>query len=197
MLYAIGFLLLAPLTWIFLRPKIHNAKALRVKGKAIYVSNHWALTDPILISMVSPRVVHYMAKKELFANPVAAFFMRQLLTFPVDRGHADMQSLKVALGLLEKGKVFGIFPEGKRSVTGEIDELESGAAFLALRSGAPIIPIYSDPDTFRRFRLRMAVGDPMDAKQIAEHRKGKAVNVVTEAIADELLILKNQLEAGI
>lgn len=195
MLYFVG-LLFAPLVWLIFRPKILNWKALRVKGRAIYVSNHWALTDPFFVAFVTPRVIHFMAKKELFASSVGNFIMKQVFAFPVDRGHADLQSLKVALTLLEKGKAFGIFPEGKRSITGEVDELESGAAFLALRSGAPIIPIYSDPNAFRRVRIRMAVGEPMDAKAIAEQRKGRPVNVVTEAIADELLILKNKLEAN-
>ena len=97
--------------------------------------------------------------------------------------------------VLDKGKVFGIFPEGRRSVTGELDELERGAAFLALRCKVPIIPVYSDPRTYRKLRINMIVGEPMDAAAIAAAHKGKSVDVVTQAIADKLQQLRLQLEA--
>ena len=106
-----------------------------------------------------------------------------------------MTSLKQAMQVLDKGKVFGIFPEGRRSVTGELDELERGAAFLALRCKVPIIPVYSDPRTYRKLRINMIVGEPMDAAAIAAAHKGKSVDVVTQAIADKLQQLRLQLEA--
>ena len=106
-----------------------------------------------------------------------------------------MASLKQAMSVLDKGWVFGIFPEGRRSVTGELDMLEKGAAFLALKTGAPIIPIYSDPRTYRKFRINMVVGSPMDAKAIAAEHRGKAADVVTQAIADKIRQLQLQMEA--
>ena len=106
-----------------------------------------------------------------------------------------MASLKQAMAVLQKGKVFGIFPEGRRSVTGELDELERGAAFLALRCNVPILPVYSDPRTYRKLRVNMIVGEPMDAAAIAAAHKGRSVDVVTQAIADKLQQLRLQLEA--
>ena len=196
MIYIIGKILLSPILLLLLRPRVRGKRHLWHRGSAILVSNHWALTDPILIALVSPRIIHYMAKKELFENPIARFLlMKGLYAFPVNRKQADMTSLKQAMQVLEKGKVFGIFPEGRRSVTGELDELERGAAFLALRCKVPIIPVYSDPRTYRKLRINMIVGEPMDAAAIAAAHKGTSVVVVTQAIADKLQQLRLQLEA--
>lgn len=195
MLYIIGKILIGPLAWLILRPRVRGKRHLWRRGGAIFVSNHWALSDPILIALISPRIIHFMAKKELFEKPLARFLlMKGLYAFPVNRKHADLASLKQAMDVLEKGRIFGIFPEGRRSVTGELDELERGAAFLALRCKVPIIPIYSDPRTYRKLRINMIVGEPIDAAAIAAVHKGKSVDVVTQAIADKLQQLRLQLE---
>ena len=196
MLYLLAKVLLSPFFLLLMRPRVRGLRHLWRRGGAIVVSNHWALSDPILIALISPRVVHFMAKQELFQNPAARFvLMRGLYAFPVNRKHADMASLKQAMAVLQKGKVFGIFPEGRRSVTGELDELERGAAFLALRCNVPILPVYSDPRTHRKLRVNMIVGEPMDAAAIAAAHKGRSVDVVTQAIADKLQQLRLQLEA--
>ena len=196
MLYLLAKVLLSPFFLLLMRPRVRGLRHLWRRGGAIVVSNHWALSDPILIALISPRVVHFMAKQELFQNPAARFvLMRGLYAFPVNRKHADMASLKQAMAVLQKGKVFGIVPEGRRSVTGELDELERGAAFLALRCNVPILPVYSDPRTYRKLRVNMIVGEPMDAAAIAAAHKGRSVDVVTQAIADKLQQLRLQLEA--
>ena len=196
MLYLLAKVLLSPFFLLLMRPRVRGLRHLWRRGGAIVVSNHWARSDPILIALISPRVVHFMAKQELFQNPAARFvLMRGLYAFPVNRKHADMASLKQAMAVLQKGKVFGIFPEGRRSVTGELDELERGAAFLALRCNVPILPVYSDPRTYRKLRVNMIVGEPMDAAAIAAAHKGRSVDVVTQAIADKLQQLRLQLEA--
>ena len=196
MIYVLAKLILSPLVFLLMRPRVRGLRHLWRRGGAIVVSNHWALSDPILIALISPRIIHFMAKQELFHNPVSRFLlMRGLYAFPVNRKQADMASLRQAMDVLQKGRVFGIFPEGRRSVTGELDELERGAAFLALRCKVPIIPIYSDPRTYRKLRINMIVGEPMDAQAIAATHKGKPVDVVTQAIADKLQQLRLRLEA--
>ena len=83
----------------------------------------------------------------------------------MDRGSADLKSLKNALKLLEKGKAFGIFPEGRRMVADRMDEFELGTAFIAMRSEAPVVPIYLANDSFDGKRVRMIVGEPMLASE--------------------------------
>jgi len=135
-----------------------------------------------------------MAKQELFAKRTSRGFLKALLAFPVNRHHADMGSLKRAVTILKKGCVFGIFPEGKRSITGELDTFEKGAAFLALRCNAPIIPVYSDPKMYRRIRIRMIAGEPINPKTAAETLPGKSVDALAMYIRDRMQELKNRME---
>ena len=135
-----------------------------------------------------------MAKQELFDSKIKRFFLKQLLAFPVYRKQADMLSLKQAMAVLEKNHIFGIFPEGRRSLTGELDSFEKGAAFLAIRCNAPIIPIYADPNWKKRGQVRMIVGETILPNEVAKTYAGRSVDSVTDAIRDALQKLKNELE---
>lgn len=194
MIYYLVKFLLTPFFWLLFWPNVKNFNRLFFRGAGIIISNHFSLSDPIRLAFVVPRPMHFMAKQELFDSKIKRFFLTQLLAFPVYRKQADMLSLKQAMIVLEKKHIFGIFPEGRRSITGELDSFEKGAAFLALRCNAPIIPVYVDPYYKKRKKLRMIVGEPIDAKQVSETYAGRGVDAVTEAIRDRMQLLKNEME---
>ena len=194
MIYYLVKFLLTPFFWLLFWPNVKNFNRLVFRGAGIIISNHFSLSDPIRLAFVVPRPMHFMAKQELFDSKIKRFFLTQLLAFPVYRKQADMLSLKQAMIVLEKKHIFGIFPEGRRSITGELDSFEKGAAFLALRCNAPIIPVYVDPYFKKRRKLRMIVGEPIDAKQVSETYAGRGVDAVTEAIRDRMQLLKNEME---
>jgi 1-acyl-sn-glycerol-3-phosphate acyltransferase len=185
---------ISPFFWLIYRPKVKNLGRLFFRGRGILISNHFSLGDPIRLAMVAPRHIHFMAKQELFNTPIKRFFLTQMLAFPVYRKQADMLSLKQAMSVLEKNHVFGIFPEGRRSLTGELDSFEKGAAFLALRCNSPIIPVYADPNWKKHGRVRMVVGEAIDPNEVAKTYAGRGVDAVTDAIRDSLQNLKNELE---
>lgn len=194
MIYYLIKFLLTPFFWLLFWPNVKNFNRLFFRGAGIIISNHFSLSDPIRLAFVVPRPMHFMAKQELFDSKIKRFLLTQLLAFPVYRKQADMLSLKQAMTVLEKKHIFGIFPEGRRSITGELDSFEKGAAFLALRCNAPIIPVYVDPYYKKRRRLRMIVGEPIDAEQVSETYAGRGVDAVTEAIRDRMQLLKNEME---
>ena len=195
MLYLLIKWLIGPIILLVTRPIVYGRQNLRVKGKAIFIANHRSMWDPLILALVSPRNIHFMAKKELFESKLGNFFFRSLYAFPVNRRNVDLQSLKNALKVLDKGDVFGIFPEGKRAVTDSLDEFEKGAAFLAIRSGAPVIPIYIHPDTSRQVRPVMLVGKPIDVSSIvATAIKSSLIEVVTDELADSIDALRIELE---
>ena len=103
MLYILFRYLLWPLFMIIMRPQVYNLKGLRVKGGAIYACNHLSMLDPVMIAFLSPRIVHFMAKKELF-NGLGKVFFKGLMVFPVNRHTADIASLKRAMEVLKDGK---------------------------------------------------------------------------------------------
>lgn len=195
MLYILLRTVLWPLLFLIFRPIVYGKQNLNVKGKAIFISNHRSMWDPLIIAIVTPRVVHFMAKKELFQSKLGNVFFRSLCAFPVNRKNVDLMSLKNALKVLNDGKVFGLFPEGKREVSDSLDEFEKGTAFFAIRSGAPVIPIYIHPDSQRRLRPVIMVGKAIDVSEIAANaQKSTLIEVVTDELADAVAALGTELE---
>ena len=198
MLYLLDVLILKPILLIYGRPKVHNRAALKSKGKVIYVSNHVKMSDPLWIVTITTRFIHFMAKSTLFSSKFMRAVFRLLLCFPVNRRTADTKSIKHACELLNKGKAFGIFPEGHRSSTErDMDSFDKGCAFIALRADAPIVPIYIVHHD-RRFgqRVKAAVGDPIYPGEVKARCPGKKpVDAVNAAITDAMMTLRDTAEA--
>jgi len=92
-----------------------------------------------LIVVACPRSIVFMAKKELFRNAFLSWWLLALGGFRVDRDRFDLRAVRVALSVLRCGKVLGMYPEGTRS-PGELRPFLGGAAWVALLTGAPIVP---------------------------------------------------------
>jgi len=121
--------------------KVEGVEHVPPQGPLLVVSNHLHNADPVLVAVAIPRPLHYMAKKELFAIPVLRRLITYFGAFPVDRGKADRNAIRLADARLAEGFAVGMFPEGTRSVTGTMQPAHPGIALLALRSGAPVLPV--------------------------------------------------------
>ncbi len=114
-------------------------------GAYILVSNHCSLADPPILGWAlgrrHGRVVHFMAKDEMRRWPVIGWLAAQSGTFFVRRGEGDRASQRIALATLAAGEPIAIFPEGTRSRDGQLSEAKGGATLLAMRSGAPLLPV--------------------------------------------------------
>ena len=177
--------LLIALSVLFLGFEVHGAEKVPAQGPLIVASNHRRPLDPVFVSMAVPRRLRWMAKKELFAFPLGRFFYF-LGTFPVDRKGGGRAALRTALGFLAEGRALGIFPEGTRRKEGVSLEAKSGAALLAARSGAPVLPIFvgaipTPGARLRGERLRLYIGDPMTTDNAQRGREGY------RRVADEIL----------
>ncbi len=123
-------------------------------------ASHSNLADPLFLAYLLgwSRPARFMAKKELFEIPVLGSVLRRAGTFPVDRGNADLGSIRTALAILKEKGILGIFPEGTRLREG--GEGKHGAIMLAARSGAQLVPVYI-PRRKRLFRrLDIVAGEP-------------------------------------
>ena len=125
---------------IFFRPKIIGLENIPKDGAYIFAANHMSNFDPPFVGTFSGRIVCYMAKEELFHNPILAAALRSIYVFPVKRGTADKGAIKNAIKILKDGGCLGIFPEGTRSKTGKIGKAESGVSLIAAMTKAAIIP---------------------------------------------------------
>ncbi|MFZ5813670.1 MAG: lysophospholipid acyltransferase family protein [Bacillota bacterium] len=122
------------------RIRVEGLEHIPREGGVILCGNHFNGNDPIIAGIAAPRRVRFMAKEEIFTWPVIGWLARGVGAFPVKRGQPDRASLKTALDVLAKGGCFGIFPEGTRSRSGQLRKAEPGTAYIALKSGVPVIP---------------------------------------------------------
>ncbi len=114
------------------------------KGGIILAANHTAFSDVLVISAAANRQVRYMAKKELFRIPGLKQLITALGAYPVDRGGADIASIKRTIALLSEGELIGIFPQGTRH-GGEdprTTEVKGGVGMIAYHAKAPILPVF-------------------------------------------------------
>jgi glycerol-3-phosphate dehydrogenase (NAD(P)+) len=110
-------------------------------GGLILAANHRSFLDPFVIGCCVRRPVYFMAKRELFRNPLIGWFLNCMGAFPVRRGESDEESVATSLALLERGEAVVIFPEGTRIPTGSLQRPKRGVGRLALESGNPVVPI--------------------------------------------------------
>lgn len=157
------------------------------EGKVV-VCNHAGWADPLWMGYATlPRTLHQMAKKELFANPISAWFVKSGGGFPVDRSRPSAATIKYAVSLVAQGKLVLIFPVGTRGR--ENGDAKRGAATIALHGKGLIIPAhYSGPDRFRLVHLlrrpiiRISFGPPISipVPPTAVTEKGIAMQLTTE-----------------
>ncbi len=121
--------------------EVSGLERLPKKGPLIIVSNHQSLLDPLILMSIIPRKITFLAAAYLFSIPVVGQLLRLAGAMPVKGGKGDYGSFKKSLSLLYKGGVVGIFPEGGVSLDGNIRPLMPGWAYLALKSGAPVLPV--------------------------------------------------------
>ena len=106
--------------------KVYGRDNFPMEGPVIVVPNHLSNNDPPICGYALPRHVHFMAKQELFVNPISRFFCTWLGAFPLNRGAIDKIAIRHALGLLKNNKVLGIFAEGNRQKNGKLGRFHDG-----------------------------------------------------------------------
>lgn len=134
--------------FVYKKLTVKGTENIPMNGPIIIASNHIAFSDPAIIVSNCPRTVHFMAKSELFENPLKAAFMRCMNAFPVKRNHFDRAALRQARRILENGWALGIFPEGRRVADSQPTQAKSGIAYIARLTGADVLPacIYRAPE---------------------------------------------------
>lgn len=140
-LYAtVGRFALKPLVTALYRVEVSGGERIPTRGPCILAANHESLLDPFVLGVVTPRVVRFMTKAELWHSRILRPLLAGLGGFPVERGNGDREAVAQAGALLEQGQVVGIFPQGTCLPFRE-RPFQRGAARLALATGAPLVPV--------------------------------------------------------
>jgi 1-acyl-sn-glycerol-3-phosphate acyltransferase len=143
-LYRTAKIIGVPTARLLWRAKIEGREHLPTAGPAILASNHLSVLDSFFLPALITRPVRFVAKNEYFTgNRLTAMWMRNTGTMPIERGDASAAQamLDAAVRVLEAGELFGIYPEGTRSPDGRLYRGKIGVAWLALTTGAPVIPV--------------------------------------------------------
>ena len=139
--YYASRLIVRILLLLLTRRQVRGHDNIPSQGPLLVVANHLSLADPPLLNVSLEREVVFMAKAKLFRFGVLSYFMHGLGAFPVHRGRPDRQALRQAEQVLAQGLTLIVFPEGMRSRGGKLQHSFSGPALIAMRSGAPILPV--------------------------------------------------------
>jgi 1-acyl-sn-glycerol-3-phosphate acyltransferase len=212
--YALGRMIITPLARVIYRPHIEGRANVPRTGPVIFASNHLSFIDSIAIPVAAPRPVHFLAKSSYFdGRGMSGWASRQFFTaigaIPVQRGagQAALDALAQQRRLLDEGRAVALYPEGTRSTDGRLYKGRTGVAFLALQSGAPVVPVgligtdqvmpvgAKMPSV--RHRITVRFGAPLDLSHHGAPESGKARRLATDEIMAAIHALSEQELAGV
>lgn len=148
--------------------RYHHAERMQGAGAFILIANHQSWIDPLIMAAPVKRQITFLGKKELGKIAFVRRIIDSMHAILVDRHNTDMEAMRACIRTLREGNILGIFPEGTRYHAGVMDELEGGAAMIALRSGVPVIPVYI-PRKLKLLRpVDCYVGEPIAYDDLRE-----------------------------
>jgi 1-acyl-sn-glycerol-3-phosphate acyltransferase len=180
---------------VLFRPRVIGAENIPLSGPVLIAPIHRSNVDFAFSLFISPRKVFFMAKKGIFRPAIFGALLTRLGAFPVDRTGADRESLRLSEEVLKRGQALVLFPEGTRKEGTAVEPLHDGAAFIAARTGATIVPVGIAGSERampvgaklpRLARIQIVVGAPI-APPTSEGRVSRSqINEKTEELRREL-----------
>ena len=162
----------------------------------LLVANHKSNWDPLFVSILFPKQVRWMAKRELFEKPILKQILQGVCAISVDRDHGDAKSTIIAMRALKKNEIVGIFPEGTRVKDVDYDRAKPGTILLASRTGTEVLPLYIEGDykLFRKRRYIFRVPIPFEKEKLTEEEYQKRMRALMATIYEGRNYLGNTVE---
>jgi len=196
--YYVGRLLVRIVLLLLARWQVKGRENVPSQGPLLIVANHINLADPILIGASLSRKLAFMAKEEIFRSRFSRLFLRSSGAFPVRRGRIDRKAFNRANQVLGKGQALVIFPEGGRSHNTQLQSAFLGAALMASRSRALILPVGISGSEkikgvgwlLRRPRIAVNIGHPFSPppvnSRLTKEGRAELTNSIMTHIAELL-----------
>lgn len=196
MLYSLLQIVFGLFFKILFRAEIHGRENMPKDGAVILAANHMSNWDPPFVATFLSRPVSYMAKAELFKNPIFGSAIRACYAFPVKRGEADRGAIKTAIQILKQGRCLGLFPEGTRSRNGKMHKAEAGVGLIASITNAPVVPaaiigtnhIFTKGEYFPK--LKVIYGEPVVYQ--GDHKDREQLEAFSQSVMDKIAELKEK-----
>ncbi|PWN03982.1 1-acyl-sn-glycerol-3-phosphate acyltransferase [Nocardioides silvaticus] len=175
--------------------RVHHAERFPRSGPVVVTANHIGIIDGPLMAIFAPRPVHALTKIEMFDGRLGRF-LKLTGQIPLDRYRTDPAAVRTALRVLREGDAVGVFPEGTRG-NGELDSFRRGAAYLALVTGAPVVPLtfigsrepggHTDSLPPKGARIDIVVGQPIPVDAVPWPRRSSTVAALTDDLHQRML----------
>ena len=198
--YWVSWFLVMSVLKIFFRVKIEGWKNVPRCGGAILASNHVSAFDPPFVGGCAPRELNYLAKIELFRNPILRLIIREYNAIPLKRYVGDRRALKIVCDALNRDQAVLLFPEGTRSKDGKLGRIKAGVGMISVITGKPIVPVYIEGTKevwktllyFRRLRVKFgpAISPPEKVPDGPERRH--YYDMISNEVMQSILSLKNK-----
>ena len=209
MQYQVSRVLAGPILHLLWRPEVTGLEHIPASGGAILASNHLSIVDSVFLPLMISRPVTFAAKSEYFTGTrlvdrITGTYLRATKQLSVDRAgaRAAQDMLESALGLMQGGALFGIYPEGTRSPDGRLYRGRTGIGWLALSSGLPVIPVamigtdrvLPPGSKFPRFnRIKVKIGAPLTFEaQLARGSGARQRRAGTDEVMQSIQALSGQ-----
>ena len=181
------------------RLEVYNSHLIPKSGGVLIVTNHASYLDPPIIGVAARyRPVHFMARDTLWKNKFAKWWLNNVGCVPVSRDTGDIAALKKSISILKNEKVLSIFPEGTRTIDGNLQDAKSGVGFIIEKSKCVVIPAYID-GSFKSFsknckwikpnKIKIIFGKPINNNNFLSLGEGKSsydlyVNLIMRKIKE-------------
>ncbi len=208
MQYQLSRVVIGPALRLLGRPRVTGLEHVPASGPAILASNHLSVIDSMYLPLVIPRPVVFPAKAEYFSakgplGRIWAAYLRSTNQLAMDRGdtRSAQATLEAAAEILRRGDLFGFYPEGTRSPDGRLYRGRAGLGWLALNTGAPVIPVAMvgtrkmlppGAPLPRPTRVEVRLGKPMEFAHLVGDPPGRARRTIADEVMRAIADLSGQ-----
>ena len=171
------------------RVKINGIENLKDDQPFIISANHIHIFDPIILATLTKRQI-FLSKKELFEKKLFAKFFGKLGVIPIDRDNTDIKAIKSCFRVIRDGNILGIFPEGTRVKTVDINNMKKGVALIALKNKVNILPIHIE-GTYRIFsKITVDIYPMIEINNFENMEDSEAIDKLTEELFNQIYQVK-------
>lgn len=182
--------IISVLVKLIYRVKINGIENLKDDKPFIISANHIHIFDPVILATLTKRQIFFLSKKELFEKKLFAKFFGKLGVIPIDRDNTDIKAIKSCFRVIRAGNILGIFPEGTRVKTVDINNMKKGVALIALKNKVNILPIHIE-GTYRIFsKITVDIYPMIEINNFENMEDSEAIDKLTEELFNQIYQVK-------